>query len=312
MDIQILLALQQFRDGVGSFLSDFMLKMTFLGETDTVVVIAAIIYWAVHKDLGTYLLFGWSGNRLLNGLIKLTACVYRPFIRDPRIIPLSNASGYSFPSGHAMNAASLFGGAALRRELPSPLHISAWILLALVSFSRLFVGVHTPQDVLVGAAVGLLLMWAVGRLLRWVEAHPGKDWLVVCIGLAVIAAASVYGAVKPYPVDYGANGKMLVNVAKLPTDIYKRAAWIAGILIGWILERRFVRFSTEVPVSRKLTRIAVGMLLYYAVTLIAGELLKDWISGPMGNVCASFLEMFYVVFLFPCCIRQMEKERTQS
>ena len=312
MDIQILLALQQFRDGVGSFLSDFMLKMTFLGETDTVVVIAAIIYWAVHKDLGTYLLFGWSGNRLLNGLIKLTACVYRPFIRDPRIIPLSNASGYSFPSGHAMNAASLFGGAALRRELPSPLHISAWILLALVSFSRLFVGVHTPQDVLVGAAVGLLLMWAVGRLLRWVEAHPGKDWLIVCIGLAVIAAASVYGAVKPYPVDYGANGKMLVNVAKLPTDIYKRAAWIAGILIGWILERRFVRFSTEVPVSRKLTRIAVGMLLYYAVTLIAGELLKDWISGPMGNVCANFLEMFYVVFLFPCCIRQMEKERTQS
>ena len=60
MDINILLALQDFRNGAGAFLADFLSKMTFLGELNTAIVIMAIIYWAVSKDFGAYLLMGWS------------------------------------------------------------------------------------------------------------------------------------------------------------------------------------------------------------------------------------------------------------
>ena len=70
MDIEILLALQQFRNGPGAFLTEFLQKMTFLGELNTVLVLMAVIYWAVSKELGTYLLMGWSGNRLANGMLK--------------------------------------------------------------------------------------------------------------------------------------------------------------------------------------------------------------------------------------------------
>ena len=80
MDISILLALQDFRNGPGIFLADFLKKMTFLGEINTVLVIIAIIYWCVSKELGTYLMMGWSGNRLLNGTLKITACAYRPWV----------------------------------------------------------------------------------------------------------------------------------------------------------------------------------------------------------------------------------------
>ena len=44
MDIDILLILQEFRNGAGSFLADFLSKMTFLGELNTVLVIMAVIY----------------------------------------------------------------------------------------------------------------------------------------------------------------------------------------------------------------------------------------------------------------------------
>ena len=122
MDIQILLSLQDFRNGAGGMLSDFMAKMTFLGELNSVIVIMALIYWCVSKELGTYLLMGWSGNRLVNGALKVTVCAYRPWIRDPRILPYGNAittaTGYSFPSGHTMNGATVFGGGAMRRDLP--------------------------------------------------------------------------------------------------------------------------------------------------------------------------------------------------
>ena len=62
MDIEILLSLQQFRNGPGAFLTEFLQKMTFLGELNTVLLIMAIVYWGVSKELGTFLLMGWSGN----------------------------------------------------------------------------------------------------------------------------------------------------------------------------------------------------------------------------------------------------------
>ena len=78
MDISILLALQDFRNGPGAFLAAFLAKMTWLCELNTVIVIMALLYWCVSKEYGTYLLMGWSGNRLVNGALKITFCAYRP------------------------------------------------------------------------------------------------------------------------------------------------------------------------------------------------------------------------------------------
>ena len=113
---------------------------------------------------------GWGARAVLervktsvpmaHGLLKVTACVYRPWIRDPRIIPdvdaQAAATGYSFPSGHSMNAAALYGGAAIRKELSKALRITMVIIMVLIAFSRNFLGVHTPQDVLIGMGAGSL------------------------------------------------------------------------------------------------------------------------------------------------------------
>ena len=311
MDIDILLALQEFRNGAGSFLTEFFSKMTFLGEINTAIVIMAILYWSVSKELGSYLLMGWSGNRLANGVMKVTACAYRPWIRDARILPHGNAittaTGYSFPSGHTMNAASLFGGIAVRKDYPRALRIVLGFVLAFVAFSRIYLGVHTPQDVLVGAGIGTLVMWLTLRLMRWVEAHPGKDWLVVCAGVGLSAAVALYAALKPYPADYDAEGKLIVDGAKMANDTFKGVGYCVAFLTGWILERRFVGFSTEVPVQQKLMRAVIGLLGYYAVSLILAPLLKTWISGPAGTFISCFIQMFYVAFLFPLCAKYMER-----
>ena len=271
----------------------------------------AILYWSVSKELGSYLLMGWSGNRLANGVMKVTACAYRPWIRDARILPHGNAittaTGYSFPSGHTMNAASLFGGIAVRKDYPRALRIVLGFVLAFVAFSRIYLGVHTPQDVLVGAGIGTLVMWLTLRLMRWVEAHPGKDWLVVCISVGLGAAVALYAALKPYPADYDAEGKLIVDGAKMANDTFKGVGYCVAFLTGWILERRFVGFSTEVPVQQKLMRAVIGLLGYYAVSLILAPLLKTWISGPAGTFISCFIQMFYVAFLFPLCAKYMER-----
>lgn len=76
---------------------------------------------------------------------------------------LTSASGFSFPSGHAATsfACALVLAAAVPRLAP------AFLALALaVSFSRLYVGVHYPLDVLGGAVLGLAVATALLLLER--------------------------------------------------------------------------------------------------------------------------------------------------
>lgn len=312
MDISILLALQDFRNGAGSFLTDFFVKMTYLGELNTAIVIMALIYWSVSKELGTYLMMGWSGNRLVNGVLKVTFCAYRPWLRDARILPYGNslttATGYSFPSGHSMNAATVFGGGAVRRDLPKALRVTLGIILVLVAFSRLFLGVHTPQDVLMGACVGTLVMAGTSRMMRWLEAHPEKDLLVAGIGLALGIALALYAGFKSYPADYDAEGKLIVDGMKMANDTFKGVGYCAAFLVGWILERRYVGFSTDISLNGKLARAVIGLLGFYAVSLILNALIKSWIPGPVGTTLSCFLQVFYVVFLFPLCAERFERK----
>jgi undecaprenyl-diphosphatase len=311
LDIDILLALQQFRNSIGGGLAEFMSKMTFFGELTTTPVLLAIVYWCISKEYGSYLMVGWGGNRLINGGLKVTACAYRPWIRDARIIPYGNAietaTGYSFPSGHSMNAATVFGGGVVRKDLPRSLRIVLGIIMFLIAFSRIYLGVHTPQDILVGMIAGLAMMWATVRIMRWVEAHPGKDWIVACIGICLSVAIAVYAALKSYPEDYTAEGKLLVDGARMANDTYKGVGWCSGILLGWIMERRFVGFSTEIPMIKRISRLVTGVLSYYAVNLILYAQIKTWIGGPAGIIASCFVQMFYIAFLYPLCLKYFEK-----
>ena len=307
MDIDILLALQEFREGAGAFLTDFFRKMSFIGEMNVVLIIIGVIYWCVSREFGNYLLIGWSGNRVVNGLLKVAACIYRPWIRDPRVIPdieaKATATGYSFPSGHSMNGASLYGGGAIRKDLPRALRIILALIMVLIAFSRNFLGVHTPQDILVGTAAGLLVMWLTGRLLEWIGTHPEKDIMVMCVGIGIAAAVAVFAALKSYPETKDAAGNLLVDGKKMANDTYKGVGWAIGCLAGWVLERRFVGFSTDVSMPVRATRFAAGILSFYAVTLIPVPLIKGWIPGAAGVIVSCFVQMFYVSFLFPWCIK---------
>ena len=84
-----------------------------------------------------------------------------------------------------------------------------------------------------------------------------------------------------------------------------------AFLTGWVSERRFVGFSTDVPMITRVSRAAEGLLGYYIVSLIFVPLIKNGISGPAGTVLSCLVQLLYVTFIFPWCLKYLEKPSAQ-
>lgn len=84
MDIQYLLLLQRLRESIGPALNGFMEFVTKLGDPKLVPLLLGLVYWCLDKNEGIYLAMTFFSNRIVNGFLKITACVYRPWIRDAR------------------------------------------------------------------------------------------------------------------------------------------------------------------------------------------------------------------------------------
>ena len=132
--------------------------VTHLGEETVFMVAAILIFWCVSKEEGYYLLLMGFFGTVVNQFLKLLFRIPRPWVRDPDFTIVESAraqaTGYSFPSGHTQNAVATFGGIARSTRRPWVRWTCVAVLLA-VSFSRLYLGVHTPLDVGVSFAVEL-------------------------------------------------------------------------------------------------------------------------------------------------------------
>lgn len=113
MDIQYLLFLQDFRNSIDNALTPFMEGVSMFAVT-YLILFPVYYYWNRNKKDGMYALVAYYFCMVITPLVKLTACVYRPWIRDSRIVPagkaIVTATGYSFPSGHTTTAVPLAGG----------------------------------------------------------------------------------------------------------------------------------------------------------------------------------------------------------
>ncbi len=146
-----------------------MLALTALGRGGTVWLLIAVAGVVLRRaramarwQVGLALLLAFV---VADGVLKPLVHEPRPFVVHPETHVLgTRPSGYSFPSGHA--SSSFAGAVSLMRAWPEG--AVAWYVLAiLISVSRVYLGVHTPFDVIGGALVGLACAYfAIGRT-RW-------------------------------------------------------------------------------------------------------------------------------------------------
>ena len=147
------------------WLEPVMLEITFLGTGSVVITLVAVsgmfLWLSNHKYSALLLFVATAGSIILNNLLKVGFGRPRPQIFDWG----TNVVSWSFPSGHAMSAAVVYGTVAYlaarlqRRHLHRVLTmLAAAFLILLISASRLYLGVHYPSDVIAGVVIGLA--WA--------------------------------------------------------------------------------------------------------------------------------------------------------
>ncbi len=312
MDISYLLFLQNFRNSIHDAWTPFMEAMSLFSIT-YLLFIPVFIYWCVSKRKGLYTLVSFFLCVAVNSVLKLTVCAYRPWIRDPRIIPagdaIATAGGYSFPSGHTTSATPLYGGLAVGfwdKKSTKWLSVLCVVALLITGFSRNYLGVHTPQDVIVGLGLGVLTLWAVARAFTYLQAHPEKENKFLLIGFVAGVLAFIYIHIKPYPLDY-VDGKLLVDPHYMMKDAYQDIGlWLAFCAARYV-EKRWIGF-TELGFNLKgICWSIIGLIPIYLFMNYLRHPLLDTFGSHWGRMVYAVILGFYIIALYPAVIKWVVK-----
>jgi predicted MPP superfamily phosphohydrolase len=246
--------------------------LTQLGTTWGVVLAVGLALW----------LWGRRDAYPLVGIVLLEAIIsfgLNQVVDVPRpaaseVIKYEHVQVGSFPSGHTFLATVLWGLLWARRRVPGWLFALA--VLA-VGVARLYLGVHYLVDVLAGALLGLLLVWAYRPLWRWAEPRlarwPAGAWVAVSL-LAVVGVGATYalGYYGDNPFKWHAGGLVLagapalllewrwVRHAPAGDDAGTRALKVALALLVLVPLAWMDRAAGESPYALGAALIALGAL----------------------------------------------------
>ncbi len=151
--------------------------LTYLGEGGAVWILLALFFLLRRKSRKQGILMFCAialGFVLGELLLKNIVCRERPFQTFPEYTSLLilPPSGFSFPSGHTCSS---FAAAAMLLSRSKRWGIPAFLLACLIAFSRIFLFVHWPTDVLAGIALGVLSALFVLWIAPKIEEKRRKD-----------------------------------------------------------------------------------------------------------------------------------------
>jgi membrane-associated phospholipid phosphatase len=259
---QILLALEALRSPA---LNVFFAFITDVGGEFGYLALLTTVYWCIDKTVGQGMAYAYLLTATLNTWLKDLWRIPRP--HRPEIEPQLEAAGIearltslrhldspAFPSGHTQGAFTGWGylAARFRRRW---LWVVAPVMAILIGFSRMYLGVHFPQDVLVGACVGVLYLvawlWIEPRLRAWSrQMPPARRYLVTtALPLTVLLLHPVEGTAT-------ALGALL------------------GLGIGFVLETETLRFSVAGTWQQRVLRALIGLfaifVTYFSLSALFG------------------------------------------
>lgn len=273
------------------FLDGFFSLITEIGGETVFLVISIVFFWCINKREGYYILLTGLFGTLLNQAMKLAFRIPRPWVIDKNFTIVESAreaaTGYSFPSGHTQNVVGTLGGMA-RWTRRLWLRITLIVLAVLVAFSRMYLGVHFPTDVLFSVLFGALLVMCLYPIFESEERfHKCMPYVVAASVLLALGNFLLAVLTPASDVDAANLASALKNGATL-------LGCTAGLIPVYLLDRFVIKFDTGARWYAQVIKLAVGL----GVVL----LIKSGLSAPLvalfGNEYLARAVRYFLIVMF--------------
>jgi len=269
-------------------LDKIMLAVTTLGEETAFLVLALIFFWCVDKKRGYFIMtVGFMGT-MISQVMKMIFRIPRPWVQDPNFKVVGNAQeaagGYSFPSGHSQSAVGVLGSiaASSKRKWVAAVCV---VFMVLVPVSRMYLGVHTLSDVLVGSGLSLGLI-ALAKPIIWGKSEKGMK-ILVAVMLVMSVLQVLFVEFFPFPADMDAY-----NLEHGTENAYTLLGCLIGVALVYVVDSKWLNFQVDAVWWAQILKAVGGLAAVLAV--------KEGMRAPLnalfsGHLAARAVRYFLIV-----------------
>jgi membrane-associated phospholipid phosphatase len=271
------------------------------------LIIIPFIYWTVNKRLGIRLLFILLITHFITSTFKLLFHQPRPYWLG-KVMGLAEEPTYGLPSSHASDSLAVWGYLAYRLK-KTWLTVLVVIFVFFIGFSRLYLGVHFPHDVLFGWLIGAFVLWVFvkfeDRVAAWLNGQTvsmqiGAGFLFSLVVILVGALVQVWLSGITDPPEWSSFSTQ----ARTPNDFYTLAGSLFGALCGYVLMKRLAPFETSGSALQQLARYILGIIgllvIYTGMDILFGMIAPDETAlGYTLRYLRYATATFFVAFLAP-------------
>lgn len=248
------LVFEFFRNIATPSLDKVVKVVTDLGSVSFYMIAIPIIYWCIDKSLGFSLGMVTSVSSYINVGLKFIFKVPRPYVAYPHLDApnylIETGTGWSFPSGHAQGTSTFWAYSAWRVKRAWFTALSV-VIVAVVGLTRVYATVHYPTDVLVGTALGLIIVQLYMYLERTLAHRKEK----VSAGTAV-AASIVFPGV-------------IFALSSLSYEFARESAsllgFIMGLGVGYALEKEYVKYDVKASLLVQIVKVVSGLAILVGI-----------------------------------------------
>ena len=269
----------------GSNLTIFFQYITWLGYKDFLFLFVPFCYWFFdRKVFSTFTLFVFI-SALLNSFLK-------DLFQDPRPESIENIDpflisldpSYGFPSGHAQLAVVIWGFILLRSK-NNFIKILCLFLIASISFSRIYLGVHDVADVISGIIFGIVSIILLEQLLsdrgKWLR-ELNKVWHFF-IYIILFFLTYIFWP----PEENGLTALAL-------------GALVIGFWFGRILDEEYFYFTNQDNIVLKIIFVVSAVIGFILLNIFVENIFDITSVGhSIEAIISSLVLGFYISFIAP-------------
>lgn len=240
-----------FEGGRNEGLTLFFTSVTILAENLFLVMLLAVLYWCIDKvkakRLAWFVLFSAVGNGIVKNIVRMP----RPYeIGVVKPLRVETATSYSFPSGHTQAVTSFWTGSMIILKTKVSV-ILGCVMILLTAFSRLYLGVHWPMDVLGAIGFGLVFVYFGNQIMD--EETTVNEWHLLATGV----------------------GCFLVLILNLDEDLCESMAGLFGLCMGCYIEQKNIHFMNNKSLKNNVLRCLIGVLGAVGIYFVFSKLFLD-------------------------------------